>query len=99
MISDEIFCDVLCPTIISEIDIKPIAESLKKTAQLLIIEEGSGFASWGSEIVSSLSAAGISNFNLKRWSNDLTIPSSFSAELELLPSSQKIMEIVKNLIT
>lgn len=97
MINEEIFCDVICPTLISEIDINHIEKSIQKTLNLLIVEEGSGFASWGSEVVSLLKAQGKSDFALKRWSNDLTIPSSFSAEKALLPSSQKIYQLVKTM--
>lgn len=97
MLEFELFCDIICPTLISEIDTSLMEKSLKKTNKLLIIEEGSGFASWGSEVVSKLCASIGNNFELNRIFNDCTIPSSLVAELSLLPSRKKIVESVKNL--
>jgi 2-oxoisovalerate dehydrogenase E1 component len=95
MVNDEFFCEIICPTLISEITIQPIIDSVRITKKLIIVEEGSGFASWGSEVVSALVCAGIQDFELYRWSNENTIPSSFQAELNLLPTRDKIVKLIK----
>jgi 2-oxoisovalerate dehydrogenase E1 component len=98
LIDEEIFCDVICPSLISEINTKNIISSLKLTGNLLIIEEGSGYASWGSEIVSKIHEEGFCNFNLKRFHNSQLIPSSFKAEIELLPNKVNIKNTILELI-
>jgi 2-oxoisovalerate dehydrogenase E1 component len=97
MVSDELFCEVICPSMISEIQYEIIAESISRTGKLIIVEEGSGFASWGSEIVSKLLSNGIKDFKLMRFSNELTIPSSFEAELNLLPSRKAVSKLIKEI--
>lgn len=98
LIDEEIFCDVICPTLISEINTKNIISSLISTGKLLIIEEGSGYASWGSEIVSKIHEEGFSNFYLKRFYNAQLIPSSFKAEMELLPNKVNVKNSILELI-
>lgn len=94
-IDEEIKCDVICPSLISEIQIELILQSAKNTKNLIIIEEGSGYASWGSEVVSALVQNGFSNFKLSRWSNPKTIPSSLNAEMNIMPTSDKIIRLIK----
>jgi len=54
-IEDEVFVDIICPTLISEISINEIITSLQKTKKLLIVEEGNNFASWSSEVIAKIS--------------------------------------------
>ena len=98
LIEEEIYCEVVCPTLISEIDIDPIFRSLRETKKLVIIEEGSGYAAWGSEVISMLHESGFSDFALKRFSNNSLIPSSFKAEIELLPNKSNIVKTIINFI-
>jgi 2-oxoisovalerate dehydrogenase E1 component len=98
LIDDEIFCDVICPSLISEISTKNIISSLRLTGKLLIIEEGSGYASWGSEIVSRIHEEGFNDFNLKRFHNSKLIPSSYKAELEILPNKVNVKNTILELI-
>lgn len=96
---EEILCNVFCPSKISKVNIAPIAEELSKTKNLLIVEEGSSIASWGSELIARLSEFGINNLNIERLANDTIIPCSLPAELDLLPSAEKIVKKVKRLVT
>jgi 2-oxoisovalerate dehydrogenase E1 component len=98
LIDEEIYCDVICPSLISEINTKNIISSLILTGKLLIIEEGPGYASWGSEIVSKIHEEGFSDFNLKRFHNSQLIPSSFKAEIELLPNKVNVKNMILELI-
>lgn len=95
---EEILCNVFCPSIISRVNVAPIAEELRKTRNLLIVEEGSSVASWGGELVSRLVESGVGSINVQRLSNDTIIPCSLPAELDLLPSGKKIIEKVKQLV-
>lgn len=98
LIDEEIFCDVICPSLISEINVKSVIESLKTTRKLLIIEEGSGYASWGAELVSKIHEQGFNDFILKRFHNTNLIPSSFKAEIEILPNKSNVKNYILELI-
>jgi 2-oxoisovalerate dehydrogenase E1 component len=95
---EEILCNVFCPSKINKVNIAPIKEELRNTKNLLIVEEGSSIASWGSELVARLVEAGVKDLNVQRLSNDTIIPCSMDAELDLLPSADKIIEKVKQLV-
>jgi len=96
-IEDEVFVDIICPTLISEISVNEILTSLQKTKKLLISEEGNNFASWSSEIIAKISEKQ-SNYSITRISNNEIIPSSFEAELNTLPSVNKIYKTALNII-
>jgi 2-oxoisovalerate dehydrogenase E1 component len=96
-IEDEVFVDIICPTIISEIFINEIIASLQITKKLLIVEEGNNFASWSSEVIAKISEKQL-NSSITRISNNEIIPSSFDAELNTLPSVNKIYKTALNII-
>ena len=94
---DEIFVDIICSTLISEISVDEIITSLQRTKKLLIVEEGNSFASWSSEMIAVISETKL-NFSITRISNNEIIPSSFEAELNTLPSVNKIYKTALNII-
>lgn len=96
-IEDEVFVDIICPTLISEISVNEIITSLQKTKKLLILEEGNNFASWSSEVIAKISEKQL-NYSITRIGNNEIIPSSFDAELNTLPSVNKIYKTALNLI-
>ena len=96
-IEDEVFVDIICPTLISEIFVSEIITSLQKTKKLLIVEEGNNFASWSSEVIAKISEKQL-NSSITRLSNNEIIPSSFDAELNTLPSVNKIYKTALNII-
>jgi 2-oxoisovalerate dehydrogenase E1 component len=96
-IEDEVFVDVICPTLISEISVDEISLSLEITKKLLIVEEGNNFASWSSEVIAKISEKQL-NSSITRISNNEIIPSSFEAELNTLPSINKIYKSVLKII-
>ena len=96
-IEDEVFVDIICPTLISEISVNEIITSLQITKKLLIVEEGNNFASWSSEVIAKISEKQL-NSSITRISNNEIIPSSFDAELNTLPSVNKIYKTALNII-
>jgi len=96
-IEDEVFVDIICPTLISEIFVSEIITSLQKTKKLLIVEEGNNFASWSSEVIAKISEKQL-NSSITRISNNEIIPSSFDAELNTLPSVNEIYKTTLNII-
>ncbi len=96
-IEDEVFVDIICPTLISEISVNKIITSLQITKKLLIVEEGNNFVAWSSEVIAKISEKQF-NFSITRISNNEIIPSSFDAELNTLPSVNKIYKTSLNII-
>ncbi|MCX6210266.1 MAG: hypothetical protein NTZ59_12410, partial [Bacteroidetes bacterium] len=95
-IENEIFVEIICPTIIQPLNISTIKNSVRQTKNLLIVEEGFNFASLGSEIAAALLEDKLQLNNLKRIGNNSVIPSSIKAELDLLPGKSTIkQEILK----
>jgi 2-oxoisovalerate dehydrogenase E1 component len=95
---EEIVFDIFCFTRIDMIDCYDILNSAERTKKVLIIEEGNGFASWGSEMVSYISEKLRGNLEFYRISNNDVIPSSLSAELEIIPNKDLIIKKIKNVI-
>jgi 2-oxoisovalerate dehydrogenase E1 component len=50
----EIACEVICPTQLYPLDVRPIIESVARTGRLLVVEEGIGFAAFGAEVVAQI---------------------------------------------
>jgi 2-oxoisovalerate dehydrogenase E1 component len=92
---EEIFCEIICPSQISPINIAPILNSVKTTQRLLTVEEGSNIASYSSEIAAGIMENGIHLKSFSRLANNEIIPSSSQAELDLLPNENSIFEKIK----
>jgi len=96
---EEIVCDVLCPMIISPINIKPIIDAVQKTKKLLIIEEGTTISAWGSEVIALLVEHHIQLDKVIRIGNNTIIPCSGKAESNLLPNYESIKKTIISLIS
>ena len=94
-IEEEIVVEIVVPSLLSPLDYLEIANSVKKTKVLVIIEEGSGIGSWGSELVSRLNEDGIVIEKLIRFCNNDIIPSNLIAELKILPTKANIKHTIK----
>jgi len=95
---EEYICEVICPSLINPINIIPILESVKKSGKLILVEEGSSIAGFGSEIIALLSEKGIRLNKVIRISNNTIIPCSFQAENDLLPNEDKIYRKIKEIL-
>lgn len=93
-VEEEILCEIICPTQINPAGRKVVAESVRSTGRLVVVEEGSSVAAFGSEVVSSLLEDGVPIRAVKRLGNNEIIPSSFEGELECLPSVQSIFKSI-----
>ena len=95
---EEYICEVICPSLINPINIIPILESVKKSGKLILVEEGSSTAGFGSEIISLLTEKGIRLNKIIRISNNTIIPCSIQAENDLLPNRDKIYKKIKEIL-
>ncbi|MBT6170421.1 MAG: hypothetical protein HOH98_06705 [Flavobacteriaceae bacterium] len=90
-INHDILCNTVCFSNLSNPNILILKNELKKSKNIILIEEGQTFNSFGSAITKQLSLEGV-DFNISHsFGNNDIIPSSFMAEKELLPSAQKIV--------
>lgn len=93
----DILCEIICPACLHPLDISPVAESVNKTGRLLMVEEGPGFAALGAEIIATLAEQSIPVKKTMRMNNHTIIPCSFTAENNLLPNPQTILQSIKEL--
>ncbi len=90
----DIFCEIIVPSLINNLNIAPIIKSLKKTKKLLVVEEGSNIASFSGTLVSALVQDCRFLFQYRTIGNNTIIPSSYKAELSLLPSEKSILDVI-----
>jgi 2-oxoisovalerate dehydrogenase E1 component len=96
LIENDMYVEIICPSLISGFNIESIVSSLAKTNRLLIVEEGSSVSSWGSEILARITESGFGQFDCTRLANNYMIPSSLKAEIFQIPEKLKIKkEILK----
>lgn len=95
---EEIVFDIYCFTRLDSIDCPDIFESVSKTKKVLVIEEGNGFASWGSEIISYISAKSDDSIKFYRLNNNYVIPCSINAEMNLIPDKEMIIKKIKEIL-
>ena len=95
----EIAVEIICPLIISPVNLFPIINSVKYTKNIVTVEEGSSFGGVGSEIIAQLLGENITLNKVVQIGNENIIPSSYSAEINLLPSTSIIVEKVLNMFT
>lgn len=98
---EELACDLLIPTQLYPLDIEPIIESVAQTHRVLVIEEGQGFAGFGSELITQLSCEGrLGPFRARRiHAAACPIPAAKPAEQAVLPSAEAIVRAAIDLVT
>lgn len=97
-LEEELFVEIICPTLIQPFNVYPVLQSVKQTRKLAIVEEGADFASLGSELAAAVAEHATHPVKIKRMGNYNIIPSSFKAELNMLPEKEKIKTLIKQLI-
>jgi 2-oxoisovalerate dehydrogenase E1 component len=96
-------CDIkpelIVPSLISEVPIHIIIESVKTTNKVVIIEEGSSYGSYSSEIIAELAESINSAFKVKRIASlPVPIPAVKSLELQVLPDKDRIINDIKSML-
>lgn len=95
----DLIAQAVCVMQVYPFDAGSLREPLAAAANLLIIEEGQGFAGFGAEIVAQLAEAGtLSGLNVRRlYPPAHCIPSSGPLEKEMLPSVDGIVEAARSM--
>jgi len=94
---DEIVVEMIVPTMIYPLNINPIAESIKKTKKLLVIEDDNAFSTLGSEIIAQLSRLDLEFQSIQINTLDDIIPSSKLLEEKHYVSNEDIYVSMKEL--
>ncbi|HPZ08865.1 MAG TPA: thiamine pyrophosphate-dependent enzyme [Candidatus Eremiobacteraeota bacterium] len=88
----EIFCEVICPSVLHPLNIHPLLESVEKSRKILLVEEGSSFAGLSSEVIAQIMESGVKLETVKRISWNNFIPSSYEMEKSVLPGTDHIVK-------
>ena len=94
---EEIIVEMIVPTMIYPLNIKPFEDSIKKTKRLLIVEDDSSFGSLGSEIIAQSSLLNHDFRSIQLNTSDDIIPSSKILEKNHYVSNQEVYEAMKDL--
>ncbi len=88
--------ELIAPSLISSLPVDLVADSIADTGRLLVVEEGSGFASIGSELIAALIETGGPSFAARRVAaHPVPIPSVRSLENFVLPDRNRILAEIK----
>jgi len=89
--TDEI-CELVVPLCLHPMNIEPIKRSAMATGRLLVMEEGSAPFGYGSELLAKLHESDVADLKMSRiGAIPVPIPSVFSLENEVLPSTNSII--------
>ena len=89
--------EVICPTLISSVDIEIIKKSITKTKKILTLEEGDPYAGYSSQVVTALHNEGINSFKAIAMGYSGIIPACHPCEEQLLISKTDIIEKVREM--
>lgn len=96
----EIACEVIVPMRLYPLNPWPIVQSVQQTRRLLVVEEGIGFAAFGSEVASELLQRipeSIDKFR-RLASPPHPIPSSGPLEKQMLPGTEDVIDAASELV-
>jgi deoxyxylulose-5-phosphate synthase len=91
LFEEEIFIKIVCPSLISEINFNTVE---MENVHIVVIEEGNGYASWGSQISDYLSTNNVTTKSYYHFKNDNIIPSSKEAEINTIPGIKDLKEYI-----
>lgn len=96
----DIIAEVVCPTQVYPLNIESVLDSVIKSGHILIVEEGNGFAAWGSEIITQIVEAVPESVKCVKRLNmpECPIPCCGPLEKQLLPGIDSIIDITKRMI-
>jgi 2-oxoisovalerate dehydrogenase E1 component len=87
--------ELIIPSLISDLPVDLIADSVADTGRLLVIEEGSGFAGIGSELIAAVLETGAAFTARRVTAHPVPIPSVRSLENIVLPDRNRILAEIK----
>jgi 2-oxoisovalerate dehydrogenase E1 component len=88
--------ELLAPTALHPIDIAAIEAAARATGWLLIVEEGSGFGSFGAEVAARIAEHGTDGIRISRIAGEpVPVPSVPELEAVALPGVERICRVLR----
>jgi 2-oxoisovalerate dehydrogenase E1 component len=96
----EIVVEIVAPTRLFPFNVAPVLESVERSRRLVVVEEGHGFVSFGSEVLAQVQerGAGLLLSARRLAAPDHPIPSCKPLEVELLPGDVHIEQVVREMM-
>jgi len=96
----EIFVEVLVPTQLSPYDMAPVLDSVRRTRNLLVVEEGTLTLGWGAEVAAcAAEALGSQLRKVRRLAAlEIPVPAAGSLEAVMLPGVDDIVQIAAEMV-
>ena len=97
----DVIAEIICPTQLYPMNISAVLESVELSNRILVIEEGHGFAAWGSEVITTVSEILPMTLKCIKRVNmpDCPIPCSGELEKKMLPNVAVVMNAVEEMMT
>jgi len=94
---EEIISEAYCLSLISPLQVDALSDSVSRTQTLVCVEEGSGEAGFGSEVVAQLVERGVSLRRVRRLGATGIVPAAGSLEMETIPNARTVCEAIKEI--
>lgn len=96
----EIFCEMVVPTLLAPFAPQPLVESVRRTGNLLVVEEGTLSFGWGAEIIAVCSETSGLRLNSARRlaARETPVPASSALEASTLPDPDTILNTCLEII-
>jgi pyruvate/2-oxoglutarate/acetoin dehydrogenase E1 component len=96
---EEIFCELVVPTLLSPLDTESVLESLGQTGRLLVVEEGTRESGWGAELIAQIVESGGCGHGIARLASlDMPIPAAQPLEAAVIPGSDDIVAHARQIV-
>jgi pyruvate/2-oxoglutarate/acetoin dehydrogenase E1 component len=98
---EEVLVHVIVPSMIREIPFNDFTSVIRKSGRVIIVEEGNKMGGWGSEVSSQIQENLFSSLLCpvqRIGAEDSPIPSSLPLEREVLPTKEKIIKKIQNML-
>lgn len=99
-VEDELDVEVVVPSLLSPLPMRDIAAAVAGAELVMVLEEGTGAFGWGAEVVARLAsadAAGRARFR-RLAAVDTAIPNAPALERTVLPSQEKITDMIREAV-
>ncbi len=101
MMEQEISAEVLLPSSLNPLDLEPLVDAVKRSGRLVVAEESTQTAGFGSEVISSVLPAAFDRLKaapVRVSSKNLPIANTVTLESEILPQVADIVSAVRRIL-
>lgn len=96
----DIVCEVICPVQLYPLNVGAIVESVAATGRLVVVEEGHGFAAFGSEVIARVHelAPGTLKRSRRVCAPEHPIPACKPLEIDLFPGEAHVVQAIREVV-